>query len=427
MSETIKHLMTHVQGLNGVLTVPSDKSISHRSALLGALAHGKTVVHDYLLAEDTLSTLEVLKNLGVKWERNGSLVTIEGRSYAGIQPATHPLDVGNSGTTIRLISGLLASIPDKDFVLTGDASIQKRPMKRIIEPLTQMGGKIQGMNHSELAPLKIQGTELTAIDYQMPVASAQVKSALILAGLNATGTTVIHEKQVSRNHTEKMLPLFGGKINVNGLTIEVPGKQVLQGTELTVPGDISSAAFFIVAALIVPNSRIILKNVGLNHTRTGILDVIQQMGGTYQVEWTDEEAGNLEISHQSLHGTVIEGKLIPRLIDELPIIVLLATQAEGQTVVRDAKELRVKETDRIATVVAELTKMGADITATDDGFIINGPTPLHEAVVDSHGDHRLGMMLSIAALIATGEVGLKNSEAVSVSYQNFYEDLAQLY
>lgn len=427
MSETIKHLMANIQRLNGVLTVPSDKSISHRSALLGALAHGKTVVHDYLLAEDTLSTLEVLKNLGVQWERNGSLVTIVGRGYAGIQLATHPLDVGNSGTTIRLISGLLASIPDKDFVLTGDASIQKRPMKRIIEPLTQMGGKIQGMNHSELAPLKIQGTELTAIDYQMPVASAQVKSALILAGLNATGTTVIHEKQVSRNHTEKMLPLFGGEISVNGLTIEVPGKQVLQGTELTVPGDISSAAFFIVAALIVPNSRIILKNVGLNHTRTGILDVIQQMGGTYQVEWTGEEAGNLEISHQPLHGTAIEGELIPRLIDELPIIALLATQAEGQTVVRDAKELRVKETDRIATVVAELTKMGADITATDDGFIINGPTPLHGAVVDSYDDHRLGMMLSIAALIATGEVGLKNSEAVSVSYQNFYEDLAQLY
>lgn len=413
-------LWTNVSGLNGTIRVPSDKSISHRAALLGAMARGKTVVHRYLDAADTMSTLNALRQLGIHWEKKDDTVLIEG----GDGIFSHPkqvIDIGNSGTSIRLLSGILASLP-QTVTITGDASIQKRPMQRIIVPLNQMGASISGIN-DEYPPLTIQGHQLHGIIYHMLVASAQVKSAILLAGLRADGMTVVFEKAPSRNHTEEMIPLFGGKIDVEGNKISLPGNQTLEGTELSVPGDISSAAFFIVAGLIVPNSDIVLTNINLNPTRAGILKVIQQMGGEIEVTNCHDMQGDLHIRTQKLHSTVIEGSIIPSLIDEIPIIALLATQAEGTTVIRDAKELRVKESDRIQTVVSELTKMGANIEAIDDGMIIHGPTPLHGAHVDSYEDHRLGMMLSIAALIADGEVVLSRSESAGISYQHFFEDL----
>lgn len=416
-------LWTNVSGLNGTIRVPSDKSISHRAALLGAMARGKTVVHRYLDAADTMSTLNALRQLGIHWEKKDDTVLIEGRN--GI--FSHPkqvIDIGNSGTSIRLLSGILASLP-QTVTITGDDSIQKRPMQRIIVPLNQMGASISGIN-DEYPPLTIQGHQLHGITYHMPVASAQVKSAILLAGLRADGMTVVFEKAPSRNHTEEMIPLFGGKIDVEGNKISLPGNQTLEGTELSVPGDISSAAFLIVAGLIVPNSDIVLTNINLNPTRAGILKVIQQMGGEIEVTNCHDMQGDLHIRTQKLHSTVIEGSIIPSLIDEIPIIALLATQAEGTTVIRDAKELRVKESDRIQTVVSELTKMGANIETIDDGMIIHGSTPLHGAHVDSCEDHRLGMMLSIAALIADGKVVLSHSESVGISYQHFFEDLCIL-
>lgn len=413
-------LWTNVSGLNGTIRVPSDKSISHRAALLGAMARGKTVVHRYLDAADTMSTLNALRQLGIHWEKKDDTVLIEGRN--GI--FSHPkqvIDIGNSGTSIRLLSGILASLP-QTVTITGDDSIQKRPMQRIIVPLNQMGASISGIN-DEYPPLTIQGHQLHGITYHMSVASAQVKSAILLAGLRADGMTVVFEKAPSRNHTEEMIPLFGGKIDVEGNKISLPGNQTLEGTELSVSGDISSAAFLIVAGLIVPNSDIVLTNINLNPTRAGILKVIQQMGGEIEVTNCHDMQGDLHIRTQKLHSTVIEGSIIPSLIDEIPIIALLATQAEGTTVIRDAKELRVKESDRIQTVVSELTKMGANIETIDDGMIIHGSTPLHGAHVDSCEDHRLGMMLSIAALIADGKVVLSHSESVGISYQHFFEDL----
>lgn len=413
-------LWTNVSGLNGTIRVPSDKSISHRAALLGAMARGKTVVHRYLDAADTMSTLNALRQLGIHWEKKDDTVLIEGGNGIFSHPK-QTIDIGNSGTSIRLLSGILASFP-QTVTITGDASIQKRPMQRIIVPLNQMGASISGIN-GEYPPLTIQGHQLHGITYHMPVASAQVKSAILLAGLRADGMTMVFEKAPSRNHTEEMIPLFGGKIDVEGNKISLPGNQTLEGTELSVPGDISSAAFFIVAGLIVPNSDIVLTNINLNPTRAGILKVIQQMGGKIEVTNCHDMQGDLHIRTQKLHSTIIEGSIIPSLIDEIPIIALLATQAEGTTVIRDAKELRFKESDRIQTVVSELTKMGANIEATDDGMIIHGPTSLHRAHVDSYEDHRLGMMLSIAALIADGEVVLSRSESVGISYQHFFEDL----
>lgn len=425
MSENIKVLDYSTQGLRGRLQVPSDKSISHRSALFGAIAEGKTVIHDYLLAQDTLSTIHILKQIGIAIEQEGTGFIIEGKGWNGFQSSLNPLDAGNSGTTIRLLSGILASLDGLSFTLTGDSSLQKRPMKRIMEPLTQMGGYLEG-REGNYAPLTIEGQVLQGIEYQMPVASAQVKSAILLAGLNAISETRVIEKMPSRNHTEVMIPQFGGEINVDGNVITLPGKQRLQGTEVIVPGDISSAAFFIVAGLIVPKSEIILENVCLNPTRAGILQVVQQMGGQIEIEEIAPEIGNIRVWAQPLQGTVIEGEIIPSLIDELPIIALMATQAEGQTIIRDAGELKVKESDRIQTVTQELTALGADITATDDGFIINGPTPLHGGIVDSHGDHRLGMMLAIASLMTDEMVKLRNAKAVDVSYRQFYRDLEKL-
>lgn len=422
-------LRTNAKGLAGCIRVPGDKSISHRSIMFGSLAKGVTTVHDILRGEDVLSTMQVFRDLGVQIEDDGNVVTIHGVGFAGLQAPTNKLNMGNSGTSIRLISGVLAG---QDFAVEmfGDDSLSKRPMDRITVPLRQMGVQIAGRTNRDLPPLTIHGNKnLQPIHYTLPVASAQVKSALIFAALQAQGESVIVEKEMTRNHTEDMIKQFGGQISVNGKEIRIQGGQEFTGQNVLVPGDISSAAFWIVAGLIIPNSKIILENVGINETRTGILDVVKAMGGNINLSNIDRVAksATITIETSELIGTEIGGEIIPRLIDELPIIALLATQAKGQTVIRDAEELKVKETDRIQVVADALNSMGADITPTEDGMIIKGKTSLHGAKVHTFGDHRIGMMTAIAALLVNdGQVELVRAEAINTSYPNFFADLEDL-
>ncbi|SDB06040.1 3-phosphoshikimate 1-carboxyvinyltransferase [Streptococcus henryi] len=422
-------LLTNVQQLNGELRVPGDKSISHRSIMFGSLAKGVTKVHDILRGEDVLSTMQVFRDMGVQIEDNGDLVTIHGVGFDGLKAPENKLDMGNSGTSIRLISGVLAG-QDFDVEMFGDDSLSKRPMDRVTIPLRQMGVEVSGQTDRDLPPLNMHGSkELKPIHYQLPVASAQVKSALIFAALQAEGESVIIEKEKTRNHTEDMIVQFGGQIAVDGKEIRISGGQEFTAQEVVVPGDISSAAFWLVAGLIVPNSKITLKNVGINETRTGILDVIQAMGGKIALSEVDDiaKSATITVETSELKGTEIAGDIIPRLIDELPIIALLATQANGETIIRDAEELKVKETDRIQVVADALNSMGADITPTEDGMIIKGKTALHGATVNTFGDHRIGMMTAIAALLVSeGEVELERAEAINTSYPSFFTDLEEL-
>ena len=422
-------LSTNVKGLKGRIRVPGDKSISHRSIIFGSLAKGVTTVRDILRGEDVLSTMQVFRDLGVQIEDDGNLVKIHGVGFEGLQAPKNKLDMGNSGTSIRLISGVLAG-QDFEAEMFGDDSLSKRPMDRVTIPLRQMGVEIPGRTERDLPPLKMKGSrELKSIHYQLPVASAQVKSALIFAALQAQGESVIIEKEITRNHTEDMIAQFGGQIEVEGKEIRIQGGQEFTAQEVTVPGDISSAAFWLVAGLIVPDSKIVLENVGINETRTGILDVIEAMGGRMTLSDVDPVAKSATITVETseLKGTEIGGEIIPRLIDELPIIALLATQAQGRTVIRDAEELKVKETDRIQVVADALNSMGAAITPTEDGMIIDGKTPLHGAQVNTFGDHRIGMMTAIAALLAqSGQVELERSEAIKTSYPSFFSDLEVL-
>ena len=422
-------LRTNSKGLKGTIRVPGDKSISHRSIIFGSLAKGETKVYDILRGEDVLSTIQVFRDLGVSIQDDGDVIRIQGVGFQGLQAPTAPLDMGNSGTSIRLISGVLAG---QDFAVTmvGDYSLSKRPMDRVAIPLRQMGVEIAGQGERDCPPLHEKGThQLQPIHYRLPVASAQVKSALIFAALQAEGESTIIEKEKTRDHTEDMIRQFGGEIQVDGKTIRIKGGQEFQGQEVIVPGDISSAAFWLVAGLILPESVIKIENVGINQTRTGILDVIQEMGGDLTIEDRDEKAvsASLTVRTSSLKGIRIDGELIPRLIDELPIIALLATQANGQTVIADAEELRVKETDRIQVVADSLNSMGANVVPTEDGMIITGPTPLHGADLETFGDHRIGMMAAIAALLVSEEnVMLDRAEAINTSYPSFFEDLETL-
>ena len=422
-------LSTNVRGLKGRIRVPGDKSISHRSIIFGSLAKGVTTVRDILRGEDVLSTMQVFRDLGVQIEDDGNLVKIHGIGFEGLQAPKNKLDMGNSGTSIRLISGVLAG-QDFKAEMFGDDSLSKRPMDRVTIPLRQMGVEIAGRTERDLPPLKMKGSrELKSIHYQLPVASAQVKSALIFAALQAQGESVIIEKEITRNHTEDMIVQFGGQIEVEGKEIRIQGGQEFTAQEVTVPGDISSAAFWLVAGLIVPDSKIVLENVGINETRTGILEVIEAMGGRMTLSDVDPVAKSATITVETseLKCTEIGGEIIPRLIDELPIIALLATQAQGRTVIRDAEELKVKETDRIQVVADALNSMGAAITPTEDGMIIEGKTPLHGAQVNTLGDHRIGMMTAIAALLAqSGQVELERSEAIKTSYPSFFSDLEVL-
>ena len=422
-------LRTNSKGLKGTIRVPGDKSISHRSIIFGSLAKGETKVYDILRGEDVLSTIQVFRDLGVSIQDDGDVIRIQGVGFQGLQAPTAPLDMGNSGTSIRLISGVLAG---QDFAVTmvGDYSLSKRPMDRVAIPLRQMGVEIAGQGERDCPPLHEKGThQLQPIHYRLPVASAQVKSALIFAALQAEGESTIIEKEKTRDHTEDMIRQFGGEIQVDGKTIRIKGGQEFQGQEVIVPGDISSAAFWLVAGLILPDSVIKIENVGINQTRTGILDVIQEMEGDLTMEDRDEKAvsASLTVRTSSLKGIRIDGELIPRLIDELPIIALLATQANGQTVIADAEELRVKETDRIQVVADSLNAMGANVVPTEDGMIITGPTPLHGADLETFGDHRIGMMAAIAALLVRdGNVVLDRAEAINTSYPSFFEDLETL-
>jgi len=422
-------LTTSVNQLRGSIDIPGDKSISHRSIMFGAISEGNTVVTNFLTGEDCLSTIACFRKLGVHIEVDDQKVEITGKGLKGLQEPIEFLDVGNSGTTIRLMLGILAGRPFYSSLI-GDQSIGKRPMTRVTKPLTQMGAKIDGREDGKYTPISIRGGQLQGFNYELPVASAQVKSALLFAGLQAEGITTIYEPSQTRDHTERMIKQFGGEVEVDGRLIKIKGNQSFKGTNIHVPGDISSAAFFLVAGAIVENSEITLRNVGLNPTRTGILDVMKEMGAEVQMINVQKDAfepvGDIIVKTSKLKGTVIEGDLIPRLIDELPVIALLATQAEGKTIIRNAEELKVKETNRIDTVVRELTTLGAKIEATDDGMIIYGKTDLLGGNVSSHGDHRIGMMLAVAALICKEKVTLENSEAIAVSYPSFFTHLGEI-
>jgi len=416
--------------MNGEIHIPGDKSISHRSVMFGAIADGTTVVKNFLPGADCLSTIDCFRKMGVEIEQNGTDVVIHGKGLKELKEPSDILDVGNSGTTIRLMMGILAGC-EFHSTLIGDESIAKRPMRRVTGPLKQLGAKIDGRANGEYTPLSIRGGHLKGISYESPVASAQIKSAVLLAGLQAEGPTTLTEPHKSRDHTERMLSMFGVKLDEDEQSVSIEGGQTLTAADIFVPGDISSAAFFLVAGSIVPNSRIVLKNVGLNKTRTGIIDVLKLMGANLEINEVDakggEPYGDLTISTSSLKGIEISGDMISRLIDEIPIIALLATQAEGTTIIKDAAELKVKETNRIDTVVSELKKLGADIEATDDGMKIHGKTTLHGgAVVSSYGDHRIGMMLGIAACVTKQAIEIEDTDAVRVSYPNFFEHIEHL-
>ena len=419
-----------MSGLKGKVTIPGDKSISHRCVMFGSIANGTTEIHNFLSGADCLATIRCFSTLGINIETDlsQSKVIVHGKGLHGLNAPSSILDVGNSGTTTRLISGILAG---QNFVseLTGDASIQKRPMKRIMTPLSQMGADIISLNGNGCAPLKISGKKLHAIHYNSPVASAQVKSCVLLAGMYSDGITRVTEPVLSRNHTEIMLNYFGANVTAEGTTASIKPDPSLYGREILVPGDISSAAYFIAAGLLVPNSEILLKNVGINPTRDGILRVCRAMGAdiTLLNETTEgEPTADLLIRSSALHGTTIEGAIIPTLIDELPMIAVMAAFAEGTTVIRDAQELRVKESDRIQVMTENLRKMGADIQETEDGMIIHGGKALHGAEIDSHLDHRVAMSFAVAGLLCERTLSIKNGECVNISYPEFYSDLYSL-
>lgn len=413
----------------GTVRVPGDKSISHRAVMFGALAEGVTTIEGFLPGADCLSTISCFRRMGIEIEQQGDKVTVYGKGWYGLQEPEKHLDVGNSGTTIRLMSGIMATQPFH-VVLEGDESIAKRPMRRVIGPLRQMGAKIDGRKDGEFTPLSIRGGKLEGIAYQSPVASAQVKSAILLAGLQANGVTSVTEPHLSRDHTERMLQAFGVSVVRDGLTVSVEGGQKLTGRAISVPGDISSAAFLIAAVMVVPGSSLLIENVGVNPSRTGIIDVVKAMGGRLELlnerVVNEEPVADLLVTHSQLHGIEIAGDIIPRLIDEIPVIAVMATQAKGKTVIRDAEELKVKETDRIATVASQLSKFGGRVTPTEDGMIIEGETALTGAVIDSMGDHRIGMAMAIAGLAATGETGIENEEAINVSFPGFEELFASI-
>ena len=414
--------------LKGELAMPGDKSISHRSIMLGSIARGTTEIHHFLQGADCLSTISCFQKMGVDIDNRQTTVVVHGNGLRGLKEPASVLDCGNSGTTTRLISGILCA-QDFPVILTGDESIQKRPMKRIIEPLTAMGAKIRSQNSNGCAPLVISPGSLHGIHYPSPVASAQVKSALLLAGLYADGITTVTEPYVSRNHTELMLKRFGATIRTEGTSASLTPVSELYGNKITVPGDISSAAFFIAAGLLVPGSEILIQNTGINSTRDGILRVCRDMGADITLlnqNGSGEPTADILVRSSRLHGTVIEGAIIPTLIDELPVIAVMACLAEGETIIRDAAELKVKESNRIQVMTENLSAMGADVEETSDGMIIRGGRPLHGTVINSKLDHRIAMTFAVAGCLAEGETEILGAECVNISYPGFYHDLAKL-
>lgn len=422
-------IFTKVNSLKGEVNIPGDKSISHRAVMFGSLAEGTTEVTNFLQGADCLSTISCFRKLGIEIENTSQRILIHGKGLHGLTEPSDTLDTGNSGTTTRLISGILAG-QRFTTILNGDASIQTRPMKRIITPLSMMGADITSLNGNDCAPLRICGGQLHGITYKSPVASAQVKSCVLLAGLYADAPTSVTEPVLSRNHTELMLAGFGAHVASSGTTATIEPEPDLNGMKIEVPGDISSAAYFLAAGLMIPNSEILIKNVGINPTRDGILRVAKEMGGDITIlnEKTSggEPTCDLLVRSSSLKGVTIGGKIIPTLIDEIPMIAVMACFAEGITTIKDAQELKVKESNRIDTVVTNLKAMGAHIEATDDGMIIEGGYPLHGAVIDSHLDHRIAMSFAIGALGADGETRIEGAECVKISYPEFYQTLEEL-
>lgn len=419
--------------LQGKIRVPGDKSISHRALMLGAIAQGETEIQGLLLGEDPRSTANCFRALGAEIsELNTELVKVKGIGLGNFQEPIDILDAGNSGTTIRLMLGLLASHSGRFFAVTGDGSLRSRPMSRVVKPLQQMSAQIWGRKDNTLAPLAIQGQALKPIHYHSPIASAQVKSCILLAGLNTEGKTTVTEPALSRDHSERMLKAFGAELSIDPETnsVTVTGNAKLSGQKVVVPGDISSAAFWLVAASIIPGSELVVENVGVNPTRTGILEALEMMGADIQLENQREVAGepvaDLRVRSTQLKSCTIAGDIIPRLIDEIPILAVAAIFAEGTTIIKDAAELRVKESDRITVMAQQLNKMGAKVTELPDGMEITGGTPLQGAEVDSHTDHRIGMSLAIAALNSTGTTTIHRAEAAAISYPNFTSTLTEI-
>ena len=419
-----------IKKLKGNISVPGDKSISHRSLILGSIAQGETRIYNFLNSLDCLKTLECMQALGaeIKLGKDNS-VKIKGKGLYGLQEPKDILDVGNSGTTIRLLTGLLSG---QNFysVLNGDNSIRRRPMKRVTQPLRLMGADIWGRKDGQFAPLNVRGNKLIPLHYTLPVASAQVKTALLLAGLYTASETVIKEPLPTRDHTERMLEIMQADIKNSPLEIKIKGEKQLKGTDIFIPGDISSAAYFVAAASMLRDSQIIIKHVGVNPTRTGIIEILNKMGAkinilNYQIK-SNEPQADLKIEYSELKGMEIKEEMMPFLIDELPLIAVVATQAQGKTVVSGARELRVKETDRIKAIVSELKKMGADIEEKEDGFIVTGPSKLKGAVCESYNDHRIAMSLAVAALLAEGKTVIKNSECIDISFPGFEKTLQKL-
>lgn len=421
--------ITRTNGLHGTIDIPGDKSISHRSIMFGSIAEGTTTIRNFLMGADCLATIDCFRSMGIPIEVEKDLVTVHGKGLHGLTKPKKVLDVGNSGTTTRLISGILSG-QDFDVTLSGDASLNSRPMKRIMTPLNAMGANITSIHNNGCAPLSIKGSKIHAFHYDSPVASAQVKSAVLLAGLYGDGKTSVTEPAVSRNHTELMLQSFGVKVECEGKTATVYPPEHMIGQDIIVPGDISSAAYFIVAGLITPNSEITMKHVGINPTRDGIIKVCQAMGADITLSNVQDSHGeptaDITVRTSKLHGTEIGGDLIPTLIDELPVIAVLACFAEGKTVIKNAEELKVKESNRIDLMVDNLTRMGADAVATEDGMIICGGKPLHGISLNCKYDHRIAMTFSIAGINADGETDIEDAECVDVSYPSFYATLAKL-
>ncbi|MBD2451675.1 3-phosphoshikimate 1-carboxyvinyltransferase [Nostoc sp. FACHB-152] len=419
--------------LQGKIRVPGDKSISHRALMLGAIAQGETEISGLLLGEDPRSTASCFQAMGAEIsELNTELVRVKGIGLGNLHEPVEVLNAGNSGTTLRLMLGLLASHAGRFFTVTGDSSLRSRPMSRVVRPLEQMGAQIWGRKGNSLAPLAIQGQALKPIHYHSPIASAQVKSCILLAGLNTEGQTIVTEPALSRDHSERMLSAFGAEVitDPETNTVTITGPAQLYGQKVVVPGDISSAAFWLVAGAIVPGSELVIENVGVNPTRTGILEALEMMGADIQLENQREVAGepvaDLRVRSSRLKSCTISGDIIPRLIDEIPILAVAAIFAEGKTVIRDAEELRVKESDRIAVMAQQLNKMGAKVTELPDGMEIVGGTPLVGTDVDSHTDHRIAMSLAIAALVSKGVTTIHRAEAAAISYPNFTATLQQI-
>lgn len=427
--------LAKITGLRGEVNIPGDKSISHRCIMFGSIASGTTEISNFLQGADCLATINCFRKMGIEIENQSEKIIVHGKGLHGLTAPTEILDVGNSGTTTRLISGILVGQPFESK-LSGDNSLNSRPMKRIMEPLTRMGGHISSILRNGCAPLYIAPGKLHGIHYDSPVASAQVKSSILLAGLYADGETSVTEPSLSRNHTELMLKEFGADIrsqydlNTSKATAFIRPCSELYGQKIMVPGDISSAAYFIAAGLLVPDSEILIKNTGINATRAGILKVCEDMGANITLlnERTEggEAIADILVRTSKLHGTTISGDIIPTLIDEIPIIAIMAAAAEGTTIIKDAAELKVKETNRIETVVDNLKAMGCDIIATDDGMIIHGGKPLHGATIHTLLDHRIAMAFSIAALIAEGTTRILDSKCVDVSYPTFYDSFENL-